>query len=120
MPSEYFGCWNRTYGDWRNTETGSEQICSSKGVVMTGAKTAAYSLGHVDGDAPCLVARQQISGGSATGLVPIVQICERLPVVIANDEARAVVLNLPREARCSGWSGCPKFGRHHYRADVMQ
>jgi hypothetical protein len=71
---------------------------------MTGAKTAAYSLGHVDGDAPCLVARQQISGGSATGLVPIVQICERLPVVIGNDEARAVVLNLPRprEARCSG------------------
>ena len=38
---------------------------------MMGAKTAAYSLGHVDGDAPCLVARQQISGGSATGLVPI-------------------------------------------------
>jgi hypothetical protein len=66
---EYFGSWNRTYGDWRNTETGSEQICSRKGVVMMGAKTAAYSLGHVDEDAPCLVARQQISGGSATGLV---------------------------------------------------
>ena len=42
--------------------------------------------------------------------------------MIANDEARAVVLNLPRrrEARCSGWSGSPKFGRHHYRADIMQ
>ena len=29
------------------------------------------ALWIVDGDAPCLVARQHISGGSATGLVPI-------------------------------------------------
>ena len=24
---EYFGCWNRIFGDLRNTETASEQIC---------------------------------------------------------------------------------------------
>jgi hypothetical protein len=30
MPREYFGSWNRTYGDWRNTETGSEKTCGSK------------------------------------------------------------------------------------------
>ena len=36
-----------------------------------------------------LVAREQIRGSPATGLL-IVQICERLPAVIADDEARAV------------------------------
>src|SRR6516162_9079096 len=25
MPREYFGCWNRTFGDLRNTETASQQ-----------------------------------------------------------------------------------------------
>ena len=25
MPREYFGCWNRTFGDLSNTETASEQ-----------------------------------------------------------------------------------------------
>jgi hypothetical protein len=29
MPKEYFGCWNRTFGDLRNTETASEQTCGS-------------------------------------------------------------------------------------------
>ena len=30
MPREYFGSWNRTYGDWRNTETGSDQHAAVK------------------------------------------------------------------------------------------
>ena len=30
MPREYFGCWSRTFDDLSNTETASEQTCSSK------------------------------------------------------------------------------------------
>jgi hypothetical protein len=30
MPREYFGCLNLTFGDWRNTETVSEQTRGSK------------------------------------------------------------------------------------------
>jgi hypothetical protein len=47
-------------------------------------------------DAPRFIARQQIGGGSTTRLVLIVQVCERLSVVIADDEARAVVFDFPR------------------------
>jgi len=30
MLKGYFGCWSPTYGDWRNTETASEQTSGRK------------------------------------------------------------------------------------------
>jgi hypothetical protein len=29
MPREYFGCWSRTYSDWSNTETTSDETYGS-------------------------------------------------------------------------------------------
>jgi hypothetical protein len=71
-------------------------------------------LGHVDGDAPRLLARQQIGGGSTTRLVLIVQVCERLPAVIADDKARPVALNLPRRREAT--SGMVHDRTYHERA----
>jgi hypothetical protein len=45
-------------------------------------------LSHVDSDAPRLVAGQQVGSGSTTRFVLVIQISERLPAVIADDEAR--------------------------------
>jgi hypothetical protein len=39
-------------------------------------------------------------------LLLMVQVCERLPAVIAYDEARAVVPNLPRAAESGGQAQC--------------
>ena len=39
MPREYFGSWNRTYGDWRNTETGSDQHAAVTELCRDGALT---------------------------------------------------------------------------------
>jgi hypothetical protein len=62
MPREYFGCWNRTFDDLRNTETGSEQTRGSKkvGAVIGRQHCGIWHLGHVDGDALRLIAREQV------------------------------------------------------------
>jgi hypothetical protein len=54
-------------------------------------------FGDVCRDPPRLIAREQIRGRSATRLVLIIDVAQRLPV---DDEARAVVLDIPgwREA----------------------
>ena len=44
MPREYFGSWNRTYGDWRNTETGSDQHAAVKERGRDGALTRLQKL----------------------------------------------------------------------------
>jgi hypothetical protein len=56
------------------------------------------SFGNLDigGDAPCLVATKQIGGSALARLVLIVDEAQRLPVVVANDEACAVVVHGPR------------------------
>jgi hypothetical protein len=52
-------------------------------------------LRDVGRDAPRFIPREQVCARPTTRLVLILQVCKRLPVVIADDEAGAVVLNLP-------------------------
>lgn len=52
--------------------------------------------GDVDSYTPRLIAREQPRGGTAAGLVLIIDIAERLTVGVADDEARAVVFDVPR------------------------
>ena len=76
--------------------------CDSGITPISGAsnKQPAYSSGILAMlMAMRFIAGQQLGGGSTTRLVLVIQICKRLPAVIADDEARAVVLNFPR---CGG------------------
>ena len=49
-----------------------------------------------DGDAPSLVSRKQVCRGSAAGLFLEIDESERLPVMVADYEARSVVVSGPR------------------------
>jgi hypothetical protein len=74
MPREYFGCWNRTFGDLSNTETASEQTRSGKGTV------------------PRRGGRHQSCGFfSSFGSLAIF------------DEARAVVFDIPARREAALW-----------------
>ena len=66
---------------------------------------------NVDGDAPRLIGRHQIGSGSTTRLVLIVQICERLPAVGTNDEARARCSQSPKADGSVGQAWPPGRGR---------
>jgi hypothetical protein len=60
-------------------------------------------LGDVGGDAPGVVVGGQVSRRAPTGLVLEVEVTERLPVGIADDEALCVLVDGPRRrgvARC--------------------
>jgi hypothetical protein len=69
-PREYFGSWNRTYGDWRNTETGSDRHTAVKERGRGGALTLRHlHLAILMVMRRASFARQQICGGSTTRLV---------------------------------------------------
>ena len=52
-------------------------------------------LGDIDSDAPRFVAGEYFRSGAAAGLLFITDAAERLPVIVADDEARAVVFDVP-------------------------
>jgi hypothetical protein len=54
-----------------------------------------WQLSDVEGNAPSFVARQQSGGSASAGFVLIIDVVERLPISIADDEASAVVFKVP-------------------------
>jgi len=52
-----------------------------------------WQLSHIYSDPAHFVSRQQSGSGSSAGFNFVIAIGQRLPVVVADDEARAVVVN---------------------------
>jgi hypothetical protein len=50
----------------------------------------------------CVSSRQQISGSASAGFIRIIDVAERLPISIANDEARTRYLQGPKAAGSGG------------------
>ena len=59
-------------------------------------------LRHVDRDPAGFVAREKIGSGASARLILIIDVTERSPVGIADNETRAVVVNRPRGREMTG------------------
>ena len=66
-------------------------------------------LGHLDGDTPGLVAREQIGSVRRPGSVSGVR--QWLPVVVSDNEAGAVVFDVPRRREAARWASAPTLLR---------
>jgi hypothetical protein len=98
MPKRYFGCWNPTYGDWRNTGTafGHASMFSKQSDARHCRDTSSVPAaeGHYLSAslAASMPACAQVSSWSAVPpLTPIAPICTLSSVMIGNPPAKAIM-----------------------------